>query len=146
MSWRRIQHRGVLSRKIFIPLFCIIAFIFLPSHASAQQPYELLAPLPEVFFPAGNLDFVAYLTGYFRLGLAVAGVLAVIMIIVGGVQIMTTDSIYNKTEGRSRIQHALLGLLLAFAAWLILNTINPQLVTFRPKLGGTTDINVPISR
>jgi len=56
--------------------------------------------------------------------------LAVIMIIWGGIQYMSTDAISGKSEAKNTIQNAIWGLLLAISAWLILNTINPDLVKF----------------
>ena len=47
---------------------------------------------------------------------------------VGAIQYMTTDAISGKEEGKERITKALLGLLLAVGAWLILSTINPDLL------------------
>src|SRR5690606_22709225 len=59
-----------------------------------------------------------------------AGILAVIMITLGGIQYMTTDAISGKTEGKAVITRALLGLMLALASWLILYTINPNILNF----------------
>ena len=66
----------------------------------------------------------------FNLGIAVAVVLALIMIILGGIEYMTTDAWTKKEEGRQRITDALLGLGLALVCWLLLDIINPTLVTF----------------
>lgn len=59
--------------------------------------------------------------------IGMAAVLAVIMIIMGGLEYMT-ESIAHKNEGKKRITDALLGLLLALAAYALLNTINPALL------------------
>ena len=94
----------------------------------AQTDYELLAPLPgyvEDITTAGP-----YIEGIFTLIIAVAVGLAVLMIIFGGIKYMSTDAIGGKSDAKSTIQNALWGLLLAISAWLILNTINPDLVNF----------------
>ena len=57
-----------------------------------------------------------------------AAVLAMVMIVMGGIEYMTSELISSKEEGRERIIHAVLGLLIALGAYLILNTINPQLL------------------
>lgn len=72
--------------------------------------------------PLSNL-----LNQLFWIGLVGAVVLALVMVIRGGVEYMTIDSISGKENGKNRIQAALGGLLLAFSAILILNTINPGL-------------------
>ena len=66
----------------------------------------------------------------FNFGIAIAVVLALIMIILGGIEYMTTDAWTKKEEGKQRIINALLGLGLALVSWLLLFIINPTLVTF----------------
>lgn len=75
-------------------------------------------------------DLGDFLNKVFNFGIAVAVALSIIMISVGGVQYMTTDSWNKKEEGKERIKNALYGLALALVSWLILFTINPCLVTF----------------
>lgn len=65
---------------------------------------------------------------WFRIGIALAGMLAVVMIVLGGFQYATTDAMTSKSEGKSKIQNALWGLMLALTTWLVLNTVNPDLV------------------
>ena len=77
---------------------------------------------------------ITYLTGMVKLLIMVAGVLAVIMIMLGGIQYMSSDAISGKEEGKEKITQALFGLLLAIASWLILNTINPDLLIINPTI------------
>jgi len=79
-----------------------------------------------------------YLERMFEIGISVAAALAVIMIIVGGIQYMSSDAIGGKEEGKERITSAIWGLLLALVSFLILNTINPNLVS--------TSITIPLSQ
>ncbi len=67
------------------------------------------------------------LNSWFRIGIALAGMLAVVMIVLGGFQYATTDSLFDKEEGKGKIQNALWGLLLALTTWLVVSTINPAL-------------------
>ena len=62
------------------------------------------------------------------IGLAIA--LATVMIIYGGVRYSTTDALGGKKEGKAIVQDALWGLALALGSYLILNTINPDLLKF----------------
>ena len=79
--------------------------------------------------PGGTVSDVSkFLPAVFQLGIGIAGILAVIYIIVGGIQYLSSDAINNKSAGRERIQNALWGLLLAISAYAILSTINPNLV------------------
>ncbi len=58
----------------------------------------------------------------------VAVLLAIIFITIGGVLYITTDTIEGKEKGKETVTRAILGLLLALISWLILYTINPELV------------------
>ncbi len=72
-----------------------------------------------------------FLAQAFQFGLAIAAALAVIMIIWGGVEVMLSESVFSKAEGRKKIQDAIWGLLLALVSWLILFTINPDILKFQ---------------
>ncbi len=69
-----------------------------------------------------------YINTIIRLTLGAIGVLSVLMIVVGGIEYMSTVSMGEKEGAKSRIMHALYGLLLALCSYLILKTINPRLV------------------
>lgn len=74
--------------------------------------------------------FETYLPGMFKLFIGIAGVLAFIMISYGGFLYMTSDAISGKSSGREYIENAVWGLVLVIGSWVILNTINPQLLQF----------------
>ncbi|MEK7185324.1 MAG: pilin, partial [Patescibacteria group bacterium] len=98
-----------------------------------QLEYEPLVPLPGLFNAATGdykiSDFSTYVMAMFRFLIGAAAVLAVIMIIIGGLEYMTTDVISNKSAGKEKINQAIIGLLLAIGSWLILNTIDPNILT-----------------
>jgi hypothetical protein len=50
------------------------------------------------------------------------------MIVIGGVQYMGDESIFGKTEAKSKIFSAVLGLIIALGSYALLNTINPDLL------------------
>jgi hypothetical protein len=50
------------------------------------------------------------------------------MILLGGVQYMTSEAMGSKEAGKEKIKNALWGLRLAIISWLILSTINPDLL------------------
>lgn len=96
-----------------------------------QGDYTLLAPLPGTTDNSTNVtNFQTYLPGIFVFAIGVATVMAFVMITWGGIQYMTTDAISGKANGRENIENALWGLGLCIAAWIILYTINPQILTF----------------
>ena len=101
-----------------------------------DSTYHLLAPIPGMKedFVDGSQQIGGYINSMFNIFLGLCAALAVIMIIIYGVTWMGTDSVFGKTEAKSKIGGAIGGLLLALGAWVILNTINPDL------LGGAINI------
>lgn len=135
-------------------LFLLIGIFYTPTPISINKTsavsvglskeYVPLAPLPNKFFPGDaetKYDLPNYLSGMFKILLAVAGLLSVVMIVIGGIEYMSTDAISGKSEGKERITNAVLGLLLALISWLILYTINPKLLEF--NLNSVTPIETP---
>lgn len=127
-----------MTKKIILILILIaLVGLFSPIvlvHANPATPYTLLQPLPN---PAGSTPNPTYpvtgdLSGYLNLAITIfigiSAVLAVIMIIIGGLEYMTSELISSKEHGKERITNAIFGLLLALGAWTILNTINPNLL------------------
>ena len=116
-------------KKILLALIIVIAT---PALAFAQSKYVPLIDIP-LLTQAGDTGFSGYINFLYSLSIGIAGLLAVIKIIVAGVKYMFSDVITNKAAAKGEIKGALLGLLLILGAYLILNTINPQLVTGKPN-------------
>lgn len=89
---------------------------------------QLEQPLPEVEGTTIT-SFETYLNYVYQIALGIVGLAALIFIIIGGAMYVTAaGNVAQMTEAKNRIQSALLGLILALAAYLILYTINPDLV------------------
>lgn len=74
-------------------------------------------------------DFVVYL---FNLGIAVGAFIAVIMILMAGIEWLTSSGNPSKVESaKGKITNTLLGVCVLFGCYLILNTINSQLTTVK---------------
>jgi len=128
-----------------------ITFLGIASRASAATgdiQYVPLAPIEGTFdATTKTTNLGTYLAGIFKVGVAAAGALAFLMIVWGGFTYLSTDAITGKEEGKERITRALGGLILALAAYIILNTINPSLVNLNLYFGEpakpAADINAP---
>lgn len=75
-------------------------------------------------------NFFTYATGMYNTMLIVAVIAAALMITIGGVYYIFSYVPGMKEEGKKTITAAVLGLLIALMSWLILYTINPDLLKF----------------
>lgn len=85
----------------------------------------------------GNLTTTAnlaiYISTLYTYGLQMVGMLAVFMIILGGIKYLTAGGDMGRTKKAiENITNATIGLVLALATYVILNTINPALLQFKP--------------
>ena len=69
------------------------------------------------------------LNGLLGISVALAAILAVIMLAIGGFKYMTTDSMFQMGDAKDQIKNAIVGLLIVLASILMLKTINPDLIT-----------------
>jgi len=120
--------------KVFFVTLCCLKF----NVVFGATTYTLLEELSSEIGPSPTLG--VYLTGMFKLGIGIASVLAVLYIIIGGIKYMTAEAVGVKTAAKETIQNAIFGLILALASWLLLNTINTDLINFNPNLT-PVDIN-----
>jgi len=103
-----------------------------PINLDSQTPtvlsndYTLLVPVGTLTKAPNNIG--EYFNIIFLIAIGVCAVLAVIMIVIGGIQYMGDESIFGKTEAKSKITAAILGLLIALGAYALLNTLNPALL------------------
>lgn len=133
-------------------IFCLFATIILSAHtALAQIPdYTVLAPLPGTTECANDklgadckTTLERYLPGLFNLLIGIAAVFAVLMIVLGGIQYMSSDALQGKEDGKARIWNAVKGLVLVIGAWLILTTINPKLLEINLNIDPVTVSSIP---
>ena len=78
--------------------------------------------------PAPIPAFWKYMNIMIKLLIGIAAVLAVLMIVIGGLEYMTSELMNTKEQGRERINNAILGLVIALGSWALLNTLNPKLL------------------
>jgi hypothetical protein len=106
--------------------------------------YCVLSPIKpfinETINVGGEGGFSNYLNTIYKLGIAVCTGLAVIMIVMGGLRYVSSAAIGGKGDGKTMIQDALWGLLLALTSYLLLNTINPALLKSDLKITATPNV------
>lgn len=85
-------------------------------------------------FSGGEIDFICYVQKIYTTVLVVVVVLSIFMIALGGLEYIASGAAGAKTEGKQRITHAIIGLLIALASYFILYTIDPSFVNFKLPL------------
>lgn len=122
------MYSNTRTKVLFLQTTGVLLWFFVV--APVVSAYETLEPLPGV--PQGSSPTVGgYLSSIYILGIGLAGVLAVLMIVIGGIQYIGSGmSPSAKEDAKGRITSAILGLLLALLSYIILNAINPDLLKF----------------
>jgi hypothetical protein len=105
---------------------CLLAW-FCGAYVAHAQEFVPLAPLPGI---TGARDPSQFFNAVFRYGVIIAAFLAVIMIVIGGFQYMTTEAVSGKGEAKGTITSALAGLFLILLSVVILQIINPDILDF----------------
>lgn len=117
---------------------CNAKYCFGLGDGKCVNPQGICYVNPPVIDLAVNIGGVAqvqnlgdYIQTIYKYGVSVAGIVAAVTIVIGGFQYMTG----NPKEGKSKIYRSLLGVTLVFGAYVILLTINPDLVRLQlPKI------------
>lgn len=93
------------------------------------KSYTLLSgSLPGISVVDETTTFPQYLQIIFKLLIGLTTIAAVVSLIIAGMQYMTTDAFSQKETAIGRIKAIGAGILLAMSAWIILNTIDPNLL------------------
>ncbi len=133
-----------MRKKILIA--GLLSLLLVGSGAQATN-YTPLVPLPGM--PEGGaFDLSTYLIGFYNFLLSIVGIVAVLFMIFGGLKYITAVGNSSKIgDAKNQIMSAITGLLLALLSWVIVDTINPDIlymrqpgVAFNELLNGSTGI------
>lgn len=112
-----------------------------PCGTNCNLTYTPLEPLPGFTSLPQNGDIGPYLSAVFKIIMVIGGLVAVASLVFGGIAYMVSEVVDKKTAARRRIVSAFWGLILLIGSYVILFTINPQLVNlttiFNPTAGLT---------
>ncbi|MBA4318590.1 MAG: hypothetical protein C0412_09325, partial [Flavobacterium sp.] len=118
----------IKNKKIFF--ICLLIIFF----ALPLGSYALEINYPN-FFGLTITQYTSlseYAKYFFNLGMALAGTLAVLVIIFGGIYYLISFSRGKFTnEGKEWVKSGIIGLIILLSAYLIVYTINPDLIYFR---------------
>ena len=107
------------------------------SSVKGTVEFKALAP----FLPAGaDKDYASYIQALYTWGIGLVGVLAFAQLIHGGILYMVSGAVDQKSKAKGIITDALIGLGLALASFLVINTVNPQVLDIKK-----VEFNLPTS-
>lgn len=73
-----------------------------------------------------------YLNAVYKFTLSASVIIAIVLVMIGGMQWMVGSTINSHEKARERITNALIGLVLLFATYPILAFINPNITSLKP--------------
>ncbi len=113
--------------QFFKKISIFIAVIF-PSIALGADKLHIPGYTPATTYDTQGSDLAKFLTAFYKLSLGIAGVAAVVVLIIAGIYYVTAGGDTNKeAKAKEYISNAVSGLLVILLAFLILLTINPKL-------------------
>ncbi|MDD2680525.1 MAG: pilin [Patescibacteria group bacterium] len=125
-------------------LVSLIAFSFLglmPAQSAIGDPivFEPQIGIPgfnaTTTMTARSTTYIGQLIkAFYDYGLAIGGILAAVVLMAGGLIWLASGGSSDKiTQAKGLIIGSISGIGLLFGAWIILNTVNPDLINFRIK-------------
>lgn len=114
--------------------------VFCTNGSCTYVPLEPLPFLPNKYGPeSGSIG--NYIGQGFKLLIGAGAVIAVAIIVLGALTYMFSDVAGNKKNALERIRNGMWGVVILLSSYLILFTINPELVTFNLNLTPANNYN-----
>ena len=117
-------------KKIFFIFLLLIIFYSLFFVRFTLADYKIEVAIPGGPAAGTEVTLTDYIRYIYLFGLSLIGITALGALVYGGFTYMLSDTITSKDDAKKYIWGAISGLVLALAAYLILNTINPDLVNW----------------
>ncbi len=136
----------ILLLIIFTQIFCCTVFL-IPISVDAVDSYKFKVPIGDfkeiTFEKKGTTKPIAdYIQAIYKYAIGVVAILATVVMMIGGVVWITAGGNQTRVgEAKQYISGSLTGMVLVFCSYMILNTINPDLVKFKPVGIETVDPN-----
>lgn len=118
------------NKKIVLAgIVFLLSLFFYSNSVLAQTTYNALVTIPGI--PPGAKVQV-YLSGLYTFLISVVGIVAMGAIVIGGARYLTSAGNPSAIEdAKYTINSAIYGLLLAITSWVIINTINPDILVLK---------------
>ena len=123
------------KRTIFLIILILIINGFYLSFVNIQAQaagYQIEVAIPGTSAtPGAEVSLIGYVQQIYLFALSLVGIAALASLTIAGFRYMLSDTVDSKDAAKKMIWSALSGLILALAAYLILYTINPDLVNWK---------------
>jgi len=127
-------------RKIFFITILIILIYGVAPTVFAIDGYVPIEPLPGIT-KGSKVDLSNYIDKIIKIGIVLAALLAVVKIVIAGLlYISAGGSPGNREKANGMIWDAIIGLLIVVGFWLILTTINPNLLNINDVIKTIGDV------
>lgn len=116
-----MKHKKLFSSGTFLALL----FAFFPTPAKAFK-FEIIPTSMYDTFSTGEFtwtDITAFALHLIQLLITAAGVIAVILLMIGGFQFIFGSMMEDKESGTNTIKHTLLGFVIILLAWIIVDFV-----------------------
>jgi hypothetical protein len=135
----------IKNKKNWALLIIITSIVLLSASINLAQAQDFIKFKPQIPIPGINTEKAMssdpatgkitsnllglYIKGIYDYGLSIAGILAAIVLMAGGLIWLTSAGNETKVgQAKSMIISSITGLVILFSAWIILNTVNPKLL------------------
>jgi hypothetical protein len=140
MNTSKVFKKTLLSLLFFSLLITIAYPVTVKAAISDPLEFEPQIGIPGVYekgylYPLKEKDtshIAKMIKGFYNYGIGIAGILAAIMLMAGGLIWLTSAGNSEKiTQAKNIMSGSVIGLVILFSSWMLLRTINPALVDFR---------------
>jgi hypothetical protein len=99
------------------------------SSTAGNTAFVSLTQFPQIQALSESSNFATFINTFYKILIGVGSALAVIMIMIAGVQFMTSrGSVTSNEKAKSRIQNAIFGLILLLSPVIVFTIINPSIL------------------
>ncbi|MBL1434141.1 hypothetical protein COB87_001020 [Candidatus Wolfebacteria bacterium] len=115
--------------KTFFYTFGLLALVLIFAPDVLAQGAVTVEPLTGIGVkPEDQANIGSFVNKLYQYGVGIGAILAVLVIMYGGFQYMTSEVVGNKSEGRAAITRAILGLMLLLSPVIVFGVINQDIL------------------
>jgi len=135
------RNRVILIGILLAAIILSVLILSSVAHAASEGGFVPLADIPSGsklsgLYSGPEGDLSAFINRIFSFAITIGAMLAILRIAYAGYLYMVSDLWTNKEHAKEILRETILGLLLLLAVYLILNQINPQILSLRNFTGG----------